>query len=80
MKKLFIFQFFLFRSTHSSLFNCPLTSTRSEERRVEDGIKEILRKANDNWNDWKFQIRWNKLEWVDLKRENWKINNFSHHN
>ena len=21
--------------------------------------------ANQNWNDWKFQIYWNKLEWVN---------------
>ena len=20
---------------------------------------------NQNWNDWKFQIHWNKVEWVD---------------
>ena len=21
--------------------------------------------ANQNWNDWKFQIHWNKLEWLN---------------
>ena len=21
--------------------------------------------ANQNWNDWKFQINWNKLDWVN---------------
>ena len=21
--------------------------------------------ANQSWNDWKFQIHWNKLEWVN---------------
>ena len=21
--------------------------------------------ANQNWNDWKFHIHWNKLEWVN---------------
>ena len=21
--------------------------------------------ANQNWNDWKFQIHWNKLEWIN---------------
>ena len=22
---------------------------------------------NQNWNDWKFQIYWNKLEWVNTR-------------
>ena len=28
----------------------------------EDEIKRNLQKANQNWNSWKFQIHWNKLE------------------
>ena len=26
-----------------------------------------LYKANKCWNDWRFQLHWNKLEWVDPK-------------
>ena len=26
---------------------------------------EINRKAYQYWNDWQFQIHWNKLEWVN---------------
>ena len=40
-------------------------------------IKENLGKANEYWNDWKLQIRWNKLEWVDPKKCNMKINPFT---
>ena len=31
----------------------------------EDVIKRKLQKANQDWNDWKFQIHGNKLEWVN---------------
>ena len=24
-----------------------------------------MQTANQNWNNWKFQIHWNKLEWVN---------------
>ena len=27
----------------------------------EDEIKRNLQMENKNWNDWKFQIHWNKL-------------------
>ena len=37
-------------------------SKKSEEK--EDGTKIKLHKANQDWNDWKFQIHWNKLWWV----------------
>ena len=29
---------------------------------------------NQSWNDWRFQIKWNKLEWVNLRNSN-KVNN-----
>ena len=41
-------------------------SVKSEQTN-EDKTKKDIRKANDNWNDWKFQLHWNKLEWVDMK-------------
>ena len=27
-------------------------------------MKKYILKVNEVWNDWKFQIHWNKLEWV----------------
>ena len=30
-----------------------------------DKIKRKLYTANRNWNDWKLQLYWNKLEWVN---------------
>ena len=38
-------------------------SKKAEEK--EDEIKRNLQTANQNWNEWKFQIHWNKLEWVN---------------
>ena len=35
-------------------------SRKAQEK--EDEIKRNLQKANQNWNNWKFQIHWNKLE------------------
>ena len=46
-------------------------SKKSQEK--EDKIKIHLQTANQNWNDWKFQIHWNKLEWVNPRnRYEWK--------
>ena len=46
------------------------TTTKEKEikqksQKEEDKIKIKLHKANKDWNDWKFQIKWNKLEWVN---------------
>ena len=45
----------------------PLTkrklSKKSQENEGE--IKRNLHMANQNWNDWKIQIHWNKFEWVN---------------
>ena len=30
-------------------------------------MKIKLQMANQNWNEWKFQIHWNKLEWVNSR-------------
>ena len=30
-------------------------------------MKKNLQMANQNWNEWKFQIHWNKLEWVNSR-------------
>ena len=34
-------------------------------QKQEDEIKRKLTEANKYWNDWKFQIHWNKIEWVN---------------
>ena len=34
-----------------------------EENNREDYINQNLKKAHQYWNDWKFQINWNKLKW-----------------
>ena len=39
-------------------------------------ILKPLKKENGNWNGWKFQIHWNKLEWVDPKSHNVNIDHF----
>ena len=26
-----------------------------------------MQMENQNWNDWNFQIHWNKLEWANLR-------------
>ena len=31
-------------------------------------------KANTNWNNWRFQLHWNKLEWLDTRKINIKKN------
>ena len=40
-------------------------SKKSQER--QDVIQKKLFEANRWWNDRKFQLHWNKLEWVDPK-------------
>ena len=37
-------------------------SEKAQEK--DDEIKWKLHTANRNWNDWKLQLHWNKLEWV----------------
>ena len=37
--------------------------TKSHEK--EDERKRNLQMSNKSWNDWKFQIHWNKVEWVN---------------
>ena len=36
-----------------------------KEKERYDKIKLNLHTANRNWNDWKFQIYWNMIEWVN---------------
>ena len=48
----------------------PLKKSRlSKKSQKEEGeIKRKLTKDNQSWSCWKFQIHWNKLEWVNPRR------------
>ena len=41
-------------------------------KKKEDDIKQNLKKSHQHWNDWKFQVHWDKLEWVVPKIRNVK--------
>ena len=47
----------------------PLKRTKLIKKAQErdDLIKNELFQSNMWWNDWKFQLHWNMLEWVDPK-------------
>ena len=45
-------------------------------QKEEDEIKRKLTEANKYWNDWKFQIHWNKLEWVNPRSRDEQKNQF----
>ena len=40
-------------------------SKKSQDNK--DKIKNKLYEVNKWWNDWRFQLHWNKLEWVNLR-------------
>ena len=40
----------------------------------EDEIKIKLQEANQAWNYWKFQIHWNKLEWMNPRNRDERKN------
>ena len=35
----------------------------------DDEIKKKLYTANRNWNNWRFQLYWNKLDWVNPRNK-----------
>ena len=45
----------------------PLKRTKlgKKAQKRQDRIKKEFFVSNMWWNDWKFQLHWNKLEWVD---------------
>ena len=47
----------------------PLNRTKLSKKSQEsqDYIQKKLYESNRWWNDWKFQLHWIKLEWVDPK-------------
>ena len=54
------------------------TTTKEKEtkqkipEKEEDKINRKLTEANQYWNDWKFQIHWNKIEWVNPRSHDGK--------
>ena len=50
-------------------------SKNAQER--DDLIKNKLFQYNRWWNDWKFQLHWNMLEWVDPKSIPKRVKPFS---
>ena len=48
----------------------------SKKEKVKEKMKENLCKSNDYWNDRKFQLHWNDLEWVYLKTQEYNKNPF----
>ena len=50
-------------------------SKKSQER--HDYIQKKLYASNRWWNDWKFQLHWNKLEWFDPKSTPKRVKPFS---
>ena len=48
-----------------------------KSQKEEDKIKRRLTEANQEWCDWKFQIHWNKIEWVNPRIHYERKNSFS---
>ena len=53
------------------------TKLGKEAQEREDLIKNELFRSNMWWNDWKFQLHWNMLEWVDPKSTPKQVKQFS---
>ena len=47
-----------------------------KSQKEEHEIKRKLTKDNQYYNHWKFQIHWNKLEWVNLRSRDEQKNPF----
>ena len=56
----------------------PLKKSKlsKKSQKEEDKIKRRLTKANQYWNNWKLQIHWNKLEWVNPRSRDERENPF----
>ena len=57
----------------------PLKRTKLSKKAQErqDEFQKKLYESNKWWNDWKFQLHWNKLEWVDPKSNHKIVEPFS---
>ena len=56
----------------------PLNKRRliKKSQKEEDEIKRKLHEANQSWDDFKLQIHWNKIEWVDPRCQDERKNPF----
>ena len=50
-------------------------SKKAQER--QDYIQNKMYESNGWWNDWRFQLYWNKLEWFDPKSTPKRVKPFS---
>ena len=50
-------------------------SKKAQEK--DDRIKSNKQAANSNWNDWRFQIHWNMIEWVNPRSKIIRIKYYS---
>ena len=50
--------------------------TKQKKQENENKINRTLTEANQAWCDWKFQIHWNKLEWVNPRSRDKRKNKF----
>ena len=57
----------------------PLKKTKLNKKAQErqDVIEKKIYEANRWWNDWRFQLHWNNLEWVDPKSNPKRVKSFS---
>ena len=57
----------------------PLKRTKlgKKAQKRQDLFKNELFQSNMWWNDWKFQLHWNMLEWVDPKSITKRVKPFS---
>ena len=53
------------------------TKLGKKAQKRQDLIKKELFVSNMWWNDWKFQLHWNMIEWVDPKTTPKRVKPFS---
>ena len=53
------------------------TKLSKKAQEGQDYIQKKLYEYNRWWNDWKFQLNWNRLEWVDPKSTSKTVKPFS---
>ena len=53
------------------------TKLGKKAQKSQDLIKNELFKSNMWWNDWKLQLHWNMLEWVNTKSTTKLVKPFS---
>ena len=67
----------VFEKSEKGLPPLKRTKLSKKEQERHDLIKNKDFKSNMWWNDWKFQLHWNMLEWVDPKSTPKKVKPFS---